>query len=155
MKISGLGSSGSSSTKRTEKPKSAVGVFATHLKGAVGASDSVDSADGVDDLDAAGIDGPPALSGLESLLTIQAVDPETGRGRNRQRMIRHAEDLLDRLEEVRRGLLLGTIPKARLTELAQMARSKREAGLDPNLSAILDEIELRAEVELAKLMRRP
>jgi hypothetical protein len=34
-----------------------------------------------------------------------------------------------------------------------MVRNKREAGADPELAAILDEIELRAEVELAKLSR--
>ena len=37
--------------------------------------------------------------------------------------------------------------------LVRMVRSKREEGIDPRLSAILDEIELRAEVELAKLRR--
>ena len=45
------------------------------------------------------------------------------------------------------------MPKARLIELARMLREKREEGLDPELDEILNEIELRAEVELAKLSR--
>lgn len=146
MKISGLGSTGASSTKRTDKTRRSGGAFASHLRGGEGA-DAADTPTGVE--------APVSLTGLEGLLAAQSVNPDAGGGRGRQRMIQHGEDLLDRLEEVRRGLLLGSVPKARLAELARLVRSKREAGVDPHLSAILDEIELRAEVELAKLMRRP
>jgi len=72
---------------------------------------------------------------------------ERSNGRARQR----AEDMLARLEELRTGLVTGTVSRARLLELAQMARAKREPGADPRLLAIVGEIELRAEVELAKL----
>jgi len=54
---------------------------------------------------------------------------------------------------VRHGLLMGTLPKEKLTELADMVRSRRESCQDPRLAALLDEIELRAEVEIAKLSR--
>ena len=63
-------------------------------------------------------------------------------------------DGLDGLEELRRGLLLGSIPKDRLGDLARLVREKRERGADPVVSRLLDEIELRAEVEIAKLSRR-
>ena len=59
--------------------------------------------------------------------------------------------ILDKLEELRAALLSGMIPKAKLIELARVLREKRETGLDDELNRILDEIELRAEVELAKL----
>ena len=59
--------------------------------------------------------------------------------------------MLDHLDEIRMGLLLGTIPMARLEQLAQLVRAKREQIDDPKLLAILDDIELRAAVELAKL----
>ena len=59
--------------------------------------------------------------------------------------------MLDNLEEIRLGLLLGTIPVSRLEQLAQLVRAQREQVNDPKLTAILDEIELRAAVELAKL----
>jgi hypothetical protein len=72
---------------------------------------------------------------------------ERSNGRARQR----AEEMLARLDELRVGLVTGTVSRAKLMELAQMARSKREPGADPRLLAIVGEIELRAEVELAKL----
>ncbi len=40
-------------------------------------------------------------------------------------------EILDRLEEIRRGLLMGSIPKDRLQELAHLVREKRERGADP------------------------
>ena len=52
---------------------------------------------------------------------------------------------------MRAAILTGSVPKSKLIELAQMLRDKREAGLDDEMNAILDDIELRAEVELAKL----
>lgn len=144
MKVSGTGrSSGTTGPRRTGKAQgSSSSGFASHLQ-----SPSVDGTDA-----AQGLDAPQALNSIESLLAIQSVEPD-GQGRGKKRMLQRGEDLLDRLEDIRRGLLLGTIPKDRLNQLAQMVRSKRDAGADPELSAILDEIELRAEVELAKLSR--
>ena len=72
-------------------------------------------------------------------------------GEERRRMVKYGEDLLDKLDDIRHGLLLGSIPKDKLIALAQMVRSRRGQVTDPRLSAVLDEIELRAEVELAKL----
>ena len=59
--------------------------------------------------------------------------------------------MLDRLDDIRLGLLTGTVSKERLTELSRMARVRRGETDDPRLVEVLDEIELRAEVELAKL----
>lgn len=98
------------------------------------------------------IEGVVSLSGVEAILATQSVDPDGGSAA-RARMARRGEDVLDRLEGVRLGLLNGALPKAQLADLAQLVRSKREAGIDPRLGALLDEIELRAEVELAKLTR--
>lgn len=49
------------------------------------------------------------------------------------------------------GLLLGRVPLDRLKDLLKVVDSRRTAFTDPKLTAILDEIELRAKVELAKL----
>lgn len=143
MKISGAGPSRSSSTKKKDKATAGNGEFAKHLHGGDSASASRGGGEAVS-----------ALAGIDSLLAMQSVDPDAGRDQSRQRMIRHGEDLLSMLEEIRHGLLLGHIPKDRLTELARSVRGKRDAGVDPQIGAILDEIELRAEVELAKLTRR-
>ena len=62
-----------------------------------------------------------------------------------------AEAMLDRLDELRMGLLAGRMSRERLDGLVRLARTTREPNLDSRLSAVLDEIELRAKVELAKL----
>jgi hypothetical protein len=60
---------------------------------------------------------------------------------------------MDKLEEIRHGLLMGTLPLDKLTALSASLRDRRETCHDPRLAALLDEIELRAEVEIAKLTR--
>lgn len=85
------------------------------------------------------------------LLSIQEIaDATTGRSRARAR----GEAMLDRLEDIRLGLLVGRVPKDRLVELSRLARTRRAEAVDPRLVEVLDEIELRAEVELAKFARR-
>jgi hypothetical protein len=74
-----------------------------------------------------------------------ATDRSGGRSKKR------AEDILDRLEEIRVGLLEGSISRDRLQSLDQLVREHRDQVSDPPLAEILDEIELRARVELAKL----
>lgn len=86
-------------------------------------------------------------AGVGSILSVQEVDDATQRpAAARQR----AEQLLDRLDELRHGLLSGALSRRQLEELARLVRMKRLDVDDPNLAEILDQIELRAEIELAK-----
>ncbi len=71
----------------------------------------------------------------------------------RREMIRYGEDILDKLEELRRDLLVGAIPKDRLANIAQTMRSRKATVSDPRLLDLINDIELRAEVELAKWSR--
>jgi hypothetical protein len=88
------------------------------------------------------------LASVDGLLSLQELpDALTGR----RRAIQRGNQLLDRLEDIRLGLLTGTIPRERLSELARMAREARDNVDDPQLSSLLDDIHLRAAVELAKL----
>lgn len=61
------------------------------------------------------------------------------------------EAILDRLDELRHGLLLGHLPRQKLRDLTSLVRAERVKVRDTQLSDVLDQIELRAEVELAKL----
>lgn len=88
---------------------------------------------------------------LGPVLALQEVADATDGGAQARR---RGEDLLDRLEEMRLDLLAGAIPRPRLEELARLIRARREGTGDPRLAAILDDIELRAAVELAKLAPR-
>lgn len=85
------------------------------------------------------------------MLAAQTVGDALQDGGKKRRAVSHGNDILDRLEDLRAAILTGAVSKSKLIELAQMLREKREAGLDDELNAILDDIELRAEVELAKL----
>jgi len=78
------------------------------------------------------------------------VEPATADSDKKQASSR-ASRILDRLEDIRQGLLVGAISKPRLEELAGTIKETRESALDPVMSDILDEIELRAKIELAKL----
>ena len=92
------------------------------------------------------------LGPLEGLLALQEV-PEAVHGRSRG--VARGHDLLDRLDEVRHALLVGAIPRDRLVELRRRVRARKGDVGDPRLSAVLDEIDLRAAVELAKLGMTP
>lgn len=95
-----------------------------------------------------GVTGGGPIQSVDSLLALQGQDDAAERhGRARAR----GEVLLDRLEMLRTDFLLGRIPRSRLDELGALVRSKRVDIDDPELAGVLDEIELRVEVELAKL----
>jgi hypothetical protein len=87
------------------------------------------------------------LTALDSLIALQEVpDSITGRARAAKR----GRDILDLLDDVRDGLLQGGISRTTLQRLLQLVNVKREDFVDPGLSALLDDIDLRARVELAK-----
>ena len=92
-------------------------------------------------------------AGVEGILAAQSSDNTIDERRLRQRLMTYGDDLLDRLEDIRIGILLGHFSKQRLTELAQRMRQKRERSKDAALDEILAEIELRVEVEIAKYAR--
>jgi len=91
---------------------------------------------------------PPAVSAVDVLLSAQEVPDALAQ---RRRALQRGNALLDRLEDLRLALLAGVLPRERLDELARLAKSARETVDDPKLSAILDDIDLRVAVELAKL----
>ncbi|OIQ90891.1 flagellar assembly protein FliX [mine drainage metagenome] len=145
MKISGYGpTSGTGQAKRTGKTdKTSSSAFAQHL--ASPAEEPVE--------EALGLEATVTVGNIDALLAVQAADDSTER-EQRRRLIQRGEDILDKLEDVRHGLLIGAIPKDKLVALAQLVRTRRDTVGDPRLAAVLDEIELRAEVELAKLAAR-
>ncbi len=150
MKVEGPKSTSSvrsAGAARKAGPAGKAGQFSAELDKLAGAEESAgpEGAEGV---------GPVVNVG--GILAAQSVGAE-GAGpdyQERKRRAQRGAELLDRLEELRRGLLLGTIPKDRLGDLARLVREKRERGADAVISRLLDEIELRAEVEIAKLSRR-
>jgi hypothetical protein len=73
----------------------------------------------------------------------------------RRRAIRRGSGLLDRLDEIKLALLNGDADEGALDRLARSLREERADDDDKDLAALLDQIDLRASVELAKAeMRR-
>ncbi len=92
--------------------------------------------------------GPGPIGALDSILMLQGLDDSTD---GRSKGIAHGEQLLDMLDQVRDGLLAGGVPRTTLNRLANAVSRRHDAFNDPKLQTVLDEIELRAHVELAKL----
>ena len=90
------------------------------------------------------------LAPIGSLVSIQEVgDAESGRSRG----LSHGHDLLDGLEALRRNLVLGSLTEPQIEQLKSLAAGGRGSVNAPVLVEILNEIEIRAAVELAKLGR--
>jgi hypothetical protein len=92
--------------------------------------------------------GPGPIAALDSILMLQGMEDST---QGRSKGLAHGEQLLDLLDSVRDGLLAGGIPRATLNKLAVAVTRRHESFSDPRLQDVLDQIELRAHVELAKL----
>ena len=60
--------------------------------------------------------------------------------------------MLDELESVRADLLAGVVSEERLEVLASQVSNRQTSG-DERIDSVLEEIELRVKVELAKLGR--
>lgn len=90
-----------------------------------------------------------SLCGADPLLGLQQIESATER-HGRARALRRADIILDQLAELQADLLAGAIPASRLQALTKMLQGQRCRVDDPALTALIDEIELRAEVELAK-----
>jgi hypothetical protein len=97
---------------------------------------------------ASSVSASRGVMGVEALLALQDVGGPLERKR---RAVRRAGRILDVLDEIKVALLEGDLSSADLDRLRRAVRDEREGTEDPALEAVLDEIELRAAVEMAKL----
>lgn len=108
-----------------------------------------------------GNDGAPSaaedtsVSVVAALIGAQEVETAT-EGRSRGRAVRRGEAILDQLDQLRREMLVGAVSRDGLVALADTLgkRDRDENAADPHLEELIAEIELRAQVELAKLEAR-
>ncbi len=105
----------------------------------------------------AAVAGEPPVSGptasrpvlpVEGLFQIQEVPDALAA---RRRAVQRGSTVLDRLDDIRLALLSGGLSVAQVAELQRAVSSERGLVDDPRLLSVLDEIDLRAKVELAKL----
>lgn len=94
------------------------------------------------------VQGSRPLAAVDALLALQEVPDATTSTR---RAVQRGENILDALEDMQMGLVVGTLTKTQVKRLLGIIRREQEHVSDPKLSEVLSEIELRAHVELAKL----
>lgn len=96
--------------------------------------------------------GAAPAGSLDALLALQE---ESGDGERRRKTARRGHDLLDALDRLRAALLGGRVPISDLKAIAARLAERRDFSGDPRLDEVVAHIELRAQVELAKLGAEP
>ena len=140
MKVEGPQGSKIGQVRRKSATSSSDGDFASALESESSAPTPV------------GLGAPPSIAMVGSLLALQQAGAEEGDAA-KERAKNRAAELLRELELLRLDILTGVIPRGHLTALAATIKTSREGVFDPRLNEILDEIDLRAQVELAKYER--
>ena len=144
MKVTRVGATKeTSSAKRKSKSPGDNVAFADNLRETQGSQS------------AAVVPDATAVSAADAVLATQSVGDNVDDSPQRRRLMEFADDILDKLDELRLGILMGRFSKEKLADLAQRLRQKRQQSADPRLNEIIQEVELRAEVEIAKYSRRP
>jgi hypothetical protein len=87
------------------------------------------------------------LGGIDALIALQGIEEPAER---RRRAVKHGRRALDALDELKLGLLSGTLDQGTLLRLKSVAADLGDGSGDDKLDSVLAEIELRVAVELAK-----
>ena len=86
------------------------------------------------------------IGDISALLAVQGDDQE----RQRSVAVSRGHDTLDALDSLKIDVLSGQVSRQKLVHLAALVDKERLNFVDPALMNVLDHIELRARVELAK-----
>ena len=92
--------------------------------------------------------GTRTIGGIDALLALQGVEEP---GERRRKAVKRGRSALDALDALKLGLLSGTFDTGALARLKSVTAGLAEPSGDPGLDTVLAEIELRAQVELAKI----
>lgn len=122
--------------------------------GSVGASGDFLGLLGTNETEAAQAAAPMSdvipASSMNALLSLQEMpDDEIAR----RRAVQEGKGTIEALETLRIGLLTGSIPEHLLHRLSEVVALQKQRVEDPRLMSLIEDIELRAAVELAKLER--
>jgi hypothetical protein len=95
--------------------------------------------------------GLRTVGGIDALIVLQGIEDPLER---RNRAVKRGRLALDALDELKIGLLGGAFSSATLSKLQSAAAHLKLGSGNPELDAVLGEIELRVEVEIAKMAPR-
>ena len=88
------------------------------------------------------------IGGIDALIALQGQDDPAERKR---RAVKRGRSALDALDELKVEALGGTLGPSTLARLKSATADLRDASGDDGLDSVLAEIELRLEVEIAKM----
>jgi hypothetical protein len=91
---------------------------------------------------------PKAAAGIDALLALQGIAEDPAE--RRRRSVQRGRGALDVLDDLKLSLLSGALDGSTVSRLRDAAANLKTSSGDPGLDAVLSEIELRVEVELAK-----
>jgi hypothetical protein len=91
---------------------------------------------------------PKAAGNIDALLALQGIEEDPAE--RRKRSVQRGRGALDVLDDLKIGLLAGNFDTSTVSRLRDAAANLKSSSGDPGLDAVLSEIELRVEVELAK-----
>ena len=94
---------------------------------------------------------PKATANIDALIALQGIEEEPAE--RRRRSVARGKGALDVLDQLKLGLLSGNLDSSTVARLRDAAANLKFSSGDPGLDAVLSEIELRVEVELAKAGR--
>ena len=92
--------------------------------------------------------GLRTVGGIDALIALQGIDDPTER---RRHGVKRGRLALDALDELKIGLLGGDLTPGTLQRLKAVAAHLKDGSGDTGLDGVLAEIELRVEVEIAKM----
>lgn len=93
-----------------------------------------------------------SIAKVDALLAVQGAESATERAAKR-RMHDRGDAVLRKLDRLRLGILTGDMTLGQVIDIADVVASHRETINDPEMSAVLDEIDLRAQIEIAKMRK--
>jgi hypothetical protein len=91
---------------------------------------------------------PKAAANIDALLAMQGIEADPVE--RRKRSVQRGKGALDVLDDLKIRLLSGNFDASTVSRLRDAAANLKSTSGDPGLDAVLSEIELRVEVELAK-----
>ncbi|MGB4107091.1 MAG: flagellar assembly protein FliX [Alphaproteobacteria bacterium] len=137
MKVQGPGQAqGASNTKKSGKTADSDSHFGDFMTSGASSAESVKTTQ--------------SIGTVDSLLALQGAEDPAAQS-SRKRMKQRAGVILGELDRLRTAMLTGGITLGHMIDIADVIASHREKINDPALTAIMDEVDLRAQVELAKM----
>jgi hypothetical protein len=98
--------------------------------------------------EARAVNAPRSAANIDALLAMQGIEEDPVE--RRRRSVQRGKGALDVLDDLKIGLLSGSFDASTVSRLRDAAANLKSTSGDPGLDAVLSEIELRVEVELAK-----